>query len=287
MICRNREPGRSGVAHGGVALVVRNNVSDFKKISVPNPGNFEILPCIGTIRGHSRKMVVVLCYLPPNYPTRRGKEALEYITNVIVQIKRKYTDPYLVVTGDFNQWGVDDSLADFPELEETHTMATRGNRCIDRVFTNFNTHVRNTVMRPPLESDDSTKKSDHLVVAVEAVLPRFEAYERLKYSYRFYTEESADSFTRWAVGHDWAEVLNATGSNSKAEAYQNTIDAAVTEHFKLITTTRKSTDPPWINARVRKRIKQRKAVYRREGRSASWKRLKTDLEKEEKVGVYG
>ena len=112
MICRNREPGRNGVAHGGVALVYRNNISDFKKICVPNPGNFEILPCIGTIRGHSRKMVVVSCYLPPNYPTRRGKEALEYITNVIVQIKRKYTDPYLVVTGDFNQWEVDDSLAD-------------------------------------------------------------------------------------------------------------------------------------------------------------------------------
>ena len=40
------------------------------------------------------------------------------------------------------------------------------------------------------------------------------------------------------------------------------------------TTKRKSGDLPWVNHAIRKRIKQRKAVYRREGRSSTWKRLK-------------
>ena len=44
--------------------------------------------------------------------------------------------------------------------------------------------------------------------------------------------------------------------------------------FPLITVTRKSTDPPWFNARIRKKLKQRRGVYRREGRSSKWKRMK-------------
>ena len=44
--------------------------------------------------------------------------------------------------------------------------------------------------------------------------------------------------------------------------------------FPLITVRKKSTDCPWINHRIRKLIRRRKGVYRREGRSAKWRRLK-------------
>ena len=112
------------------------------------------------------------------------------------------------------------------------------------------------------------------MVSIESVLPRTEAYELLTYSFRYYTEESAEVFTRWAVGQDWSLVLEAEGSNAKAAAYQSLVEGAIASSFKLITTTRKSTDPPWINAAIRKRVAQRRSIYRREGRSAAWKRLK-------------
>ena len=66
MLCRNRVVNGKPSGHGGVALAFRNNVSDFKKIGLPNPDNFEILPAIGNIHGHSRKMVIITCYIPPN-----------------------------------------------------------------------------------------------------------------------------------------------------------------------------------------------------------------------------
>ena len=84
---------------------------------------------------------------------------------------------------------------------------------------------------------------------------------------------------KWAVSHDWAEVLGAAGSNGKAAAYQKTIDTAISVHFKLITTTRRSTDPPWVNEAIRRRVRQRKGIFRREGRSAKWKRLKKVVER--------
>ena len=234
-------------------------------------------------------MVALSCYVPPGYSVARGKSCLEYVANVLIEVKRRYTDPYIVVMGDFNQWDLEGALEDFPELTETHHLNTRGNRSIDRVFSNFNDFVREVTVRPPLESDDGDKKSDHLVVLANSSLPRREKYEVLSYSYHYYTEESAEEFMKWVVLHDWKEVLSETGSNNKANAYQSTITSAVNAHFQLITTTQKSSDPPWLNARIRRRIRQRKAIFKREGRSAAWKRLKkvvTDLIKRRRE-IYG
>ena len=96
----------------------------------------------------------------------------------------------------------------------------------------------------------------------------------MRYTYRLYSDEGEKEFSKWVVNHDWGEVLDVVGSNEKAMAYQRHIDAAMDAFFPYVTTVRKSTEPPWINARVKRRIKQRRSVYRREGRSATWKRLK-------------
>ena len=55
--------------------------------------------------------------------------------------------------------------------------------------------------------------------------------------------------------------------------------SAMTACFPVITTKRKSTDDPWINDRIRKRIRQRRSVFRREGRSEKWKKLKKKSDK--------
>ena len=101
----------------------------------------------------------------------------------------------------------------------------------------------------------------------------------LKYAYRYYNEESVAAFQDWIVLHDWGEVLGAVGSNSKAEAYQRLVDGAVERFFPLITVRRKSTDLPWLNAKARRWIKRRKAIYRKEGRSSAWKTINKRIEK--------
>ena len=50
--------------------------------------------------------------------------------------------------------------------------------------------------------------------------------------------------------------------------------AALEACFPLVKMRRKSTDPPWINAAVRRKFAQQRGIYRREGRSKKWKRLK-------------
>ena len=73
-------------------------------------------------------------------------------------------------------------------------------------------------------------------------------------------------FGKCLAGHDWGNVAMAEGSNAKANLYyQATVTAALERYFPLISVRKKSTD--WINARIRKLVKRRKKVYRKEGRS--------------------
>ena len=150
MLCLNRPANNRGVAHGGVAVVANSFTCTLSKIDLPNPNNFEVMATLSSVHGRSRKLVTMACYLPPNYTVPRGKEALEKVEDVVREIKRKYADPFIVVGGDFNQWGVGEALEDFADLREVDVGPTRKDRCIDKLFTNFGPSVSECGTVPPL-----------------------------------------------------------------------------------------------------------------------------------------
>ena len=244
MIYRNRPANSRGFSHGGVALIYRKSVMNFKQIDIGNTENYEVLGAIGNLFGLSRKVLVLAVYMPPNYSATRGKECLSYLTDLVLHLKSKYKDPMLYISGDFNQWDLTGAMEDYPDLQEAPVGPTRGNREIDRTFTNISEHLERRSVLPPLESDDSSKASDHRIALLEAGIPRKEAYELLRYTYQLYTEERAEEFGKLILGHDWGEVLEVEGSNGKAMAYQRHLDCAMDTFFPYVTTVRKSTEPP-------------------------------------------
>ena len=44
--------------------------------------------------------------------------------------------------------------------------------------------------------------------------------------------------------------------------------------YPVIHVKKKSSDDPWLTDRIRKKIKQRKSVFKTQGRSKAWKKLK-------------
>lgn len=90
MLTKNRPTSINGVCHGGIAVLFKEEDCNFKEIKIPNPDSFEVLVAAESMRGHSRKVVVVACYIPPNYSVTRGKARLDYITGVVINIKRTY-----------------------------------------------------------------------------------------------------------------------------------------------------------------------------------------------------
>ena len=141
ILARNRDENGRGVSYGGVAVLWRETLGTFNTVKLKNPQSYEVLAAAGSIKGHKRKLVVVAAYIPPGYDSLRGKGALDFIENTIIEVKRRFTDPYIVVAGDFNQWKVESCLANFGSLKEIEVGNTRGNRAIDRVFLNFGRSV--------------------------------------------------------------------------------------------------------------------------------------------------
>ena len=278
MVTRNRDPNpQTGVAHGGVAVLFKKNIGSFKKIDIPNPDSFEVLPVIGTLMGTSRKMVVLAVYMPPNYTVPRSNLCLEYLENMIIEMKRRFTGPYIVLAGDFNQWPIDQALVEFPDVSEVQVGPTRGDRTIDRVFLNMGRAVDSAGTVPPLDSGHT--ESDHKIVHVTVKLNRQQTFEWLTYTYRVCTEEAKKDFGSWVVTQEWTDVLLAEGANAKAQAYQDHIDAAMATFFPLRTTRRKSTDPPWLNKATLKKITRRNRIYAKEGKSPLWHTMKKEVER--------
>ena len=90
MLTLNRKPNAAGVSHGGVAITFRKSFCSLSRIPAKNPDNFEVLPAVGSIPGHRRKLVVFACYIPPSYDSARGKKCLEYISDMVCVRMRKY-----------------------------------------------------------------------------------------------------------------------------------------------------------------------------------------------------
>ena len=172
-ICRNRPAASNGVCYGGVAVVWRTGACLFREVPIKNPDGFEILVGAGSIKGHLRRLVVLACYLPPNYDRERGCRAADFVVDLIIRMKRRFKVPYIVTAGDFNQWELD--LADLADMEEVPVGLTRGSRSIDKIFTNVPRKVVEAGTLTPLETEED-QSSDHRTAFCTMMLPRQEVF---------------------------------------------------------------------------------------------------------------
>ena len=148
MLTKNRAP-VGGVSYGGVAIAYRAASVQLQDLRYPNPDCFETIMAAGSMRGHSRKLVVIAAYMPPGDPVQRGRSCLKHISEMVSEAKRRFSEPMIVVSGDFNQWPIGNALADYVDLVEVDVGPTRGSRSIDRIFLNLGSAVVSKGTTPP------------------------------------------------------------------------------------------------------------------------------------------
>ena len=281
MICKNRRPDTRGLSYGGVAIIYKDDLVNFKELKIYNPDNYEVVAAVGSVQGITRKIATIACYMPPNLTVARARGCLDFLEQLVIEMKRRLKDPYILVAGDFNQWKLEDALQEFRDLFETDAGPTMGDRNIDRVFSNLE-NITEARTLAPLQTDGNDghlRESDHRLLYLTARLPRKEKYKWLSYSYRYNNPDSAKSFGDWLVTKDWSDVVQTNGSDNKASAYQLEINKAIEQFFPLRTIKRRNIDPPWINARIKKLIRSRKRIFKETGgRSAEWKRMKKRIQ---------
>ena len=194
ILTKNRkEPAANGVTYGGVAVLWQETHCNFKEVVLRNVGDAEILACAGSLRGHSRTICVLACYLPPNIGRRSSDESLDKITDAVVELKRRFTDPYIIIAGDYNQWKAEDALLDFPDIREADVGPTRKDKQIDRIFTSMGRSITESGTLAPLETEEG-QPSNHRVAYCRVGLERVESFVWQTYSYRYYNEASVKDF---------------------------------------------------------------------------------------------
>ena len=279
-IMLNREQGPHGVSHGGVAILGKDSRLKMKQIDFPNPEKFEVLPVKVSVREVKKGVTIIGVYIPPGYSVSRGRACLQHVNDLVLHLRQtSATDDFVCVCGDFNQWEINASLEDFPDLEEAITPPTRNNRRIDRVFANWD--IVGAACLPPLEAvsdDGNVTHSDHKVQLVRALLNKKEPVVWKKITFRPYTETAAAAFKKDIASETWSTVMDAIGSNSKANAFQATLDTLMDKHFPQKTIRRKNDDLPWFNEVAKKKAKRKRAVFRAEAKSDRWVALQLDLE---------
>ena len=201
-----------------------------------------------------------------------ARDCLDLIADLISEAIRLHEGCFVLVMGDFNNWPAEELAEHHPDVREVDHGPTRGHGAIDRTFCNFGRSVRTSGTCEPLENEFG-RKSDHRVAHLTAVFERA-ATRTITYSYRRFTEDGALKFQAWAQPADWTAVYRARTATEKATALQTILDKAHEACFPLITTTRRESDPPWINEAIRKLAKKRRKVYDREGRFEKWKQMK-------------
>ena len=273
LILRNRTAAAAnGRQYGGIALAWRNKTSSFKEFKVQQGLDYEVLACVGAVKGVKDPVAVVACYMPPGLTRMEGNQMIEYISDVVAQVKRANKDCCVIVTGDFNQWPVEEIMEEHMELREADVGETRGHRSIDRVFTNFHRSVVESDTRLPLSSEEGNE-SDHKIAYIRAVFPR-SSVKTISYTYRPFTEQGVRQFVNILANADWEPVLSVGNPSDKVVAFQSIVENGMNTCFPTKTTTRREDDPPWINEKIRALGRRRRREYDRNGRSRRWRRLK-------------
>ena len=188
------------------------------------------------------------------------------------EAKRSFQDCWIVLAGDFNQWGVDVILEEHPDLTVVSTGPTRGDRTIDLCLTNFNRSIAESGTLEPLESEMG-QASDHRMVFFSARSPKA-LTKKIRYSYRYFSRKGSNDFEQWLKTCCWDPVYSARTSSLKVKAFDEILEVGMNKFFPWKTTVRLESDPPWVNDKIRRLQAKKRKVYCREGRSDLWKKLK-------------
>lgn len=282
IITKNRPPGRMGYSHGGVAIISREAITKVKEIPFNNPESFEVLPIEAKVKDIKRTVYIIAVYIPPKYTAGRGRACLQHVNDIVLHIKNNCVNPYILVSGDVNQWALEDALFDYPDLSEILSPPTRGDSRIDRSFTNLGEPYE-ILCLPPLQTepdlDGNRTESDHRIQYFATKVEKKPKPVWTTYTYRTCGEEGQKKFHDLLSREGWENVLRAKGSNAKAEAMQRVLDDAMDHCFPLKKVKRKDTDDPWLNDVAMKKIKKKREVYKAEGSSDRWWALRADFDR--------
>ena len=260
-------------AGGGVSIAFNPNRISLNKFNVATKGH-EITVARGKIKENKRPFFIVGVYISTRLKPKQVADFVETVGLIVMKIKADCQNPYIIIGGDFNGADVTPLIVDYPDLSIAQTGPTRGEAALDLAITNLGEELEDLEVRSPLINDKSGKASDHAVILCKAALRHRHEFVWIKKRYRKITQKGIEEAAERINQIDWDQLPEMSDPDTYVEAMHRSLIGIIDEKLPWKTTKFRSTDDPWINDTIRKRKTQRKGVFRREGRSHKWKRLK-------------
>ena len=158
-----------------------------------------------------------------------------------------------------------------------HTINYKGAAKLDEISCNFLPDITEATVMPPLSTETGVR-SDNNVVLVRANIPKAHQFQKKRFQYQPITEKGTEEFVKQVTLMDWSEIT--TGSASEAANNLCVALETITDMcFPKIWVNYKSTDDPWITREIRRKIRKRKRLYKKEGKSGRYKALRDDIKK--------
>ena len=132
-----------GSRGGGVAVVfnpTKIRMNRFQFVKQQND-NTELVCSLGNCALTKRKIAAMSIYLPPGLTAAELALSLQTLIDCTQQILTKHPDAIIFIGGDFNNKNMSVFCAAFPAIKPIRPGATRGNACLDDVYTNM--HEKN------------------------------------------------------------------------------------------------------------------------------------------------
>ena len=268
-ICKNRPVKAS--RGGGVPLAFSTTSCNLKRKQIKT--KYEMVCAVGKIGKVDRQIAIFSVYVPPRTKSAEFTELCEDLATALIQVKTSAKNPIIIVGGDFNNRDPAPAFESIGGLDKIPSGPTRGDASLDLIFTNALVYMVGDKAEtfPPLESEDGLS-SDHLCVWGALRFKKEKDFKWIKVTVRLRSDLRESAFRRSLGEQDWG-LLEGLNSEEAVEAFEKKIGALTDLHFPFKTFRRCSNEKPWITNGIRKRSRKKRMIFRRRGRSASWREL--------------
>ena len=227
---------------GGVAIYVKEDIPASHIDSIIVPSELECL----WVKIRPKKLprsisAIAVCavYITTNSPLQ--PLLMEHLLSSVDHLRSRHPDIGILITGDFNRMNMF-QLINGNDLSQIVDFPTRGKATLDLMLTSGN--LRECYEKPYLLSPLGL--SDHSCVIWKPKHHRVAKCEHKAQITRPLLESGMRKFGSWIQSLDWHQVLEATSTQKKADAFYEILDLGMNTCFPEKKKRVHSNDKSWI-----------------------------------------
>ena len=275
IIYKNRPQRQAGrrVVGGGVSIVYSKSRCNFRERRMTG-NKFELVAAVGRVGGYSREVAIISLYIEPRMRVADLAAMKEKLSDFILQLKTSTSSngqgPLIFVAGDMNRRDLTDCFNDFADIEQKNYEPTRGDACLDILFSNANIS-QIEAMRPLVNREDV--ESDHKCIVFTAREETSKSFTWVKKIARKHTQAAMDEAGARLASANWHQILGDDNVDNMVSRFESFTGAMVDELFPWKTIRCRDNEKPWITDGIRRISRQKKRAYRRGKKSRRWHQL--------------